>query len=204
MEISRVPLHGRTVTLLPLHPVHRDLLHEAGKPEEIWTHTRMRIRSEADADDFILQALQQQDAIAYLILDRESGRAAGSTRIYDISTENLSAEIGYTWIAPDYWRTSVNTECKFLMLRHCFEQLGLIRVQLKTDVRNARSRQAIERIGAVQEGILRNHLRMPDGRVRDTVFYSILNREWPRVKAGLQERLGGGLMQLTTQETIWP
>ena len=111
---------------------------------------------------------------------------AGATHYLNIMPKDPGLEIGGTWYGIEFQRTPVNTECKYLMLRHAFETLGCIRVQLKTDSRNERSQKAIERIGAVKEGVLRNHMILPDGRIRDSVFYSILDREWPEVKKNLE------------------
>ena len=118
------------------------------------------------------------------------GRAVGSTRYGNIEPAHRKLEIGWTWIAPAWQRTAVNTECKYLLLSHAFEDLGADRVELKTDARNAASRAAILRIGAIQEGILRHHMLAAGGRVRDTVYFSILADEWPDVKAGLERKLG--------------
>ncbi len=124
-------------------------------------------------------------------MDQQSDKIVGSTRFLDISISHRHAEIGWTWLAPHVWRTRINTECKYLLLRHGFETLDLIRVQLKTDRRNLTSQQAIERIGGQKEGILRKHRIMPNGYIRDSVYYSILDEEWPLVKTRLQRILNG-------------
>ncbi len=116
---------------------------------------------------------------------------AGATRYLNIVPKDRGLEIGGTWYGPEFQRTAVNTECKYLLLRHAFESLGCIRVQLKTDLRNERSQKAIERIGAVKEGVLRNHMILPDGRIRHSVFYSILDSEWLEVKKRLGEMMNG-------------
>ena len=131
-----------------------------------------------------------KDAFPFAIIDRASGTLVGSTRYYDISQTNRSLEIGSTWLTPRAWRTAVNTECKYLLLKHCFESLGTIRVQLKTDSRNLRSQKAIERLGASKEGILRNHMILPNGYIRDSVYYSIIEQEWPAIKGRLEGMLG--------------
>jgi len=113
----------------------------------------------------------------------------GSTRFLNISIQNRNLEIGSTWLSPTVWRTRINTECKYLLLKHCFETLGTIRVQLKTDSRNVRSQRSIERLGAVKEGVLRNHMIMPDGYLRDSVVYSIIDKEWVQVKNKLESML---------------
>jgi N-acetyltransferase len=146
-------------------------------------------------DAWLWEALEGVEAgtyVAWATVDRLTGRAVGSTRFGDIALEHGRVEIGWTWIAPSNQRTAVNTEAKLLQLAYAFDDLGATRVALKTDGRNLRSQAAIERLGAVREGVLRRHMRLPDGYVRDTVYYSILSDEWPGVKAGLEERLARG------------
>jgi RimJ/RimL family protein N-acetyltransferase len=130
--------------------------------------------------------------VAWATVERATRQAVGSTRFGDIAPEHGRVEIGWTWIAPSRQRTAVNTEAKLLQLTYAFETLGAGRVALKTDARNSRSQRAIERLGAVREGVLRRHIRLPDGYMRDTVYYSILGDEWPAVKARLEERLARG------------
>lgn len=131
-------------------------------------------------------AHERGELVAFAIVDTASGEAVGGTTLFDYSAENRRLEIGYTWLARPAWRTAINTEAKFLLLRHAFEVLGCGRVQLKTDVRNVRSQTAIARIGGVREGVLRAHMVMPDGFVRDSVMFSIVASEWPAVKARLE------------------
>src|SRR5204862_4098764 len=138
------------------------------------------IRTPEDMRGYIETALQQQAAgqsLPFATIDTASGHAVGSTRYANIDTVNCRLEIGYTWIAPPWQRTAVNTEAKFLMLRHAFETWGCLRVQLKTDSLNERSRNAIARLGAQQEGILRNHMRTHTGRMRHSVLFSIIDSE---------------------------
>ena len=125
--------------------------------------------------------------LVFVVIHLETGRAVGSTRYMDIQPQHRGLEIGGTWYAREHQRTGVNTECKYLLLRHAFEVLGCIRVQLKTDSRNEPSQRAIERIGAAREGVLRNHMIMPDGHFRHSVYYSIVDSEWPQVKARLEQ-----------------
>lgn len=127
--------------------------------------------------------------VAWATIDQRSGHAVGSTRFGDMAPEHGRLEIGWTWIAPSHQRTALNTEAKLLQLGYAFDELGATRVALKTDGRNVRSQAAIERLGGVREGVLRKHIRLPDGFLRDTVYYSILADEWPAVKARLEERL---------------
>ncbi|HBZ83426.1 MULTISPECIES: GNAT family N-acetyltransferase [Brevibacillus] len=179
-------LTGVNVTLAPLELRHAEDLYEAGRFPDIWGLTQGRIQSLEDAKEYVSKALEQKNAFPFVIVEQKTQKAVGSTRFYDISIPNKSLEIGSTWLTPAMWRTSINTEAKYLLLKYCFETAGAIRVQLKTDSRNVRSQKAIERLGAVKEGILRNHMILPDGYVRDTIYYSILDREWPAVKARLE------------------
>ena len=127
--------------------------------------------------------------VPFAIVLNETNRAVGSTRYMDIRPDHRGLEIGWTWLAPEVQRTRVNTETKYLLLRHAFEGLGAIRVQLKTDARNLRSQRAIERLGGVMEGVHRRHMQMHDGHIRDTVYYSILDTEWPTVKSKIELKL---------------
>jgi RimJ/RimL family protein N-acetyltransferase len=138
--------------------------------------------------DILARARRGTD-LPFVAIHLESGRVAGATRYLNIMPNDRGLEIGGTWYGPEFQRTVVNTECKYLLLQHAFETLGSIRVQLKTDLRNERSQRAIERIGAVKEGVLRNHMILPDGRIRHSVFYSILDTEWPEVKQRLEEMM---------------
>lgn len=189
MEVKPVRLTGSKVELIPMEIGHKEGLYEAGRYPEIWAVTQGAIATPEDAESYINKALGTPATVPFVIAERESGRILGSTRLFDISVPNRNLEIGSTWLTPDAWRTAVNTECKYLLLRHCFETLGTIRVQLKTDSRNTRSQRAIERLGAVKEGVLRNHMILPDGYVRDSVYYSIVDREWPQVKLRLESFL---------------
>jgi len=128
--------------------------------------------------------------LPFAVILLENGRAIGGTRFMDIRSQHCGVEIGGTWYATSSQRTTVNTECKYLLLCHAFEVWHCIRVQFKTDLRNERSQRALERIGAMREGILRNHMILRDGTVRHSVYYSILDNEWPVVKRGLEEKLG--------------
>jgi RimJ/RimL family protein N-acetyltransferase len=143
---------------------------------------------------FITELLELRQAgtdLPFTVVFRETGRAIGMSRYLNIEPANRTVEIGGTWYRPEYQRTRVNTECKFLLLRHAFETLDCIRVQFKADVRNERSQRALERIGAVKEGVLRDHMILPDGTVRSSAFFSILAGEWPGVKAQLIRKLSG-------------
>lgn len=136
-----------------------------------------------------LKAKNEKTEFPFVIVDKQSGDIIGSTRFMDIDDKHQRLEIGYTWLTPAYWRTAINTNCKYLLLRYSFEHLHLQRVQIKTDHENIRSQQAIERIGATKEGILRNHMIRKDGTTRHTVMYSITIEEWPQVKKHLESLL---------------
>lgn len=194
MEIEPVTLTGRNVRLEPLSEAHVPDLTIAGRNRSIWRYMLYgNIETEEQMRAWVLEILQRQAMgtdLPFAVIHLESGRAIGATRYLEIHSEHRGLEIGGTWYGVEYHRTATNTECKYLLLRHAFEILGVIRVQLKTDLRNERSQRAIERIGAVREGILRNHMITPDGTIRDSVFYSILDREWPLVKQRLEAMLG--------------
>lgn len=178
--------------LLPMDITHVTGLFEAGRNPEIWTYLPMRVATIEDAERFVHQALEaREQGIEYpfVVFDQLTQRIVGSTRFCDIQAANRNLEIGWTWYSPDVWRTCINTECKYLLLRYCFETLDLLRVQLKTDSRNLRSQQAIERIGGIREGVLRRHRIMYDGYVRDSVYFSILADEWLGVKKRLESML---------------
>ncbi|WP_409174151.1 GNAT family N-acetyltransferase [Brevibacillus fortis] len=194
LTIEPVILEGKLVRLEPLRMAHVDGIWEAGAYEEIWPHMSVTIRTREDAQAFILQALKNEQAqteLPFAIIRQEDEQIIGSTRFLGIAKKDRGLEIGFTWLTPSVWKTGVNTECKWLLLHHCFEQLGCIRVQLKTDSRNLNSQRAIARIGGIREGVLRNHMVMPDGYIRDSVYFSILDREWPEAKQKLQLLLFG-------------
>lgn len=191
LVVPPVTLEGRTVRLEPLTLTHAAELASLCE-ERIFEFTLKMMHSPAELEGYIgaaLEAASQGVEQPFLIREQGTGAALGTTRYMAISRHDRNLEIGHTWMTPRVWRTRVNTECKFLLLRHAFETLQVMRVQLKTDRRNARSRAAIERIGAKFEGILRHHMLVRDGVVRDSALYSILDTEWPEVKARLEEHL---------------
>ncbi len=189
---ERIVLEGRVVRLEPFEERHRDdLLAAASEDPSIWDFMSSDLADATTWPAYLADA-QGPDFVAWATVERASGLAVGSTRFGDIAPEHDRVEIGWTWIAPSRHRTAVNSEAKLLQLTYAFETLGAGRVALKTDGRNERSQRAIERLGAVREGVLRRHMRLPDGYVRDTVYYSILADEWPAVKARLIERLSNG------------
>lgn len=187
-------LEGTHVRLEPLTRAHAVSLWEPAADPSIWTWTSV-IRSRADLERWVEAALRARDAgtaLPFATVDRASGRPAGGTRFGSIEPAHRRVEIGWTWLAPPWQRTALNTEAKLLMLRHAFETWGCMRVELKTDALNARSRAAILRLGATEEGTLRRHMIMEDGRVRDTVSYAFLADAWPDVRRRLEARLARG------------
>jgi N-acetyltransferase len=190
--MSYPQLNGRYVEMLPLRAEHAPALWEAGKFPEIWAYFRDPVTSLRGMEEWIATALRDGDqngAMPYAIRDRQEGSLVGSTRLFDIQPGNRNGEIGYTWYTPAAQRTAVNTECKLLLLSHAFESLDFLRVQFKTCTRNVASQKAVERLGAVKEGALRDHIVCHDGYVRTSVYYSILQREWPAVKKRLEGSL---------------
>ncbi len=192
LTIEPVALEGARVRLEPLSFGHLDALSELGLDEELWRWIPAPVRTRDEMRGYIESALEEQSkgtALPFATVERASGRAIGSTRYGNIDRSNRRVEIGWTWVARDWQRTAVNTEAKYLMLRHAFETLGCIRVELKTDSMNERSRKAILRLGAKEEGIFRNHLITWSGRIRHTVYFSFVDSEWPAAKARLEKML---------------
>ncbi len=192
-KIEPITLSGNSVRLEPLQMKHATDLYQAAQDATIWTYmTRLPIRSLREMEQMISDALQEQSqlvSLPFAIIDLSQEKAVGSTRYLDIKPQQRGLEIGWTWLTPSVQRSGINTECKYLLLRYAFEQWGAIRVQLKTHHLNFKSQRAIERLGAVKEGTLRNHVIMPDGSYRHSVYYSILENEWPAVKAGLEAKM---------------
>ena len=190
--IAPVTLTGKFVRLEPMTEAHIPALAEIGVGQEFW-HFMLygEMKTEADMRNWVLDILSRHGDAPFVAVHLASGRVAGATRYLNVSPKDRGLEIGGTWYGLDFQRTAVNTECKYLLLKHAFETLGAIRVQLKTDARNVRSQKAIERIGAVKEGILRKHMILPDGYIRDSVFYSIVDSEWEGVKSRLETILYG-------------
>lgn len=193
MNVKPVVLTGEFVRLEPLTRDHVAGLTAVGLEDSIWEYMPYGLmRNEDDIRQWvstILNRASEGTDLPFVVIHTASGRVAGTTRYMEIRPEHHGLEIGGTWYGAEFRRTRVNTECKYLLLRQAFEELNCIRVQLKTDSRNERSQRAIERIGAVKEGTLRNHMILPDGEVRHSIYYSILNSEWPGVKKKLQEML---------------
>jgi N-acetyltransferase len=190
--IEPVTLEGRHIRLEPLTLNHHAGLCEIGLDPELWRWIPTQVRSREEMADYIGLALQGQadgNALPFANVEQRTGHVVGCTRYMNIDKGNRHVEIGSTWIGKPWQRTAVNTEAKYLMLRHAFETLGCFRVELKTDALNQQSRNAILRIGAVQEGIFRSHVLCWDGRVRDSVYFSVIDSEWPGVKARLEEKM---------------
>ncbi len=188
-----VTLTGKVVRLEPLSEAHIPALALAGREESIWKYMLYAdLTSEESMTAWVRDMLRRQQTgtdLPFAVIHLASGRAAGATRYLEMRPPHRSLEIGGTWYAPEFQRTAVNTECKYLMLKYAFEVMKCIRVQFKADLRNERSVLAIERMGAVREGVLRNHYILQDGTFRDSVYFSILDREWPEVKRRLEQRL---------------
>lgn len=193
-DFSPVTLAGRHVRLEPLEAGHADTLWMIAGDPAIWRWYPMRMENIVDMRHWVDTALDEQrrgQSLPFVQRDVATGALVGSTRFGNIAREHRRAEIGWTWLASPAQRTAVNTEAKLLLLRHAFETLRLNRVELKTDALNERSRQAIARIGAQQEGIFRKHMVTHTGRLRDTVYFSITHEEWPAVQRRLSGFLAG-------------
>ncbi len=189
--ILKTVLEEGQVRLEPLGEEHLDELFSVSD-QSVWKYMPIRLVNRNDFASFIQRAQQMRDngtALAFAVIEKNSGEIAGSTGYWNFVDEHKRVEIGFTWYAPKWQRTHLNTSCKLLLLTHAFEELKLNRVEFKTDSLNARSRTAIARIGAVEEGIFRNHVIQPDGRLRHSVYFSIINEQWPDVKTRLLERL---------------
>jgi RimJ/RimL family protein N-acetyltransferase len=189
-------LSGSHVRLVPLSLDHVPALCEAGLDPEIWRWTPSKVDSPAGMRAFVTEALAERDAgraIPFAQVETATGRVAGSTRLANIDRTHCRAEIGWTWIGRPWQRTAINTEAKLLLFTHAFEVMGCKRVELKTDALNVPSRRAIARLGAVQEGIFRRHMITDSGRSRDTVYFSVIDEEWPAVRQRLKDRLHDGL-----------
>lgn len=188
-----VTLTGTHVRLEPMTEAHIPGLAEIGVGQDFWDFMLYgMMNTEADMANWvrdILSRVEKGADLPFAAIHLASGRVAGATRYLNMMPQDRGLEIGGTWYGPEFQRTVVNTECKYLLLKYAFETLNCIRVQFKTDLRNERSQKAIQRLGAVKEGVLRNHMILPDGRFRHSVFYSILDTEWPGVKRSLEEKL---------------
>ena len=190
--------------LKPMLPGHADALVEAAMDGDLPSLKVTIVPAKTNVAEYMQLAFdhQAQDlAIPFVTTLKDSGRIIGSTRFFKIDRVNGTGEIGHTWISGSWQRSFVNTECKYLMLRYAFEELHWMRVQLSTDELNARSRAAILRLGAQQEGILRKERVMPDGRIRNSVVFSIIDDEWPSIRAGLEQKVRAGGAEPTFEAT---
>jgi N-acetyltransferase len=197
LEIAHVILSTNQVLLRPLELSDEAALIEASRDGALWEKTTTTVPRPDEMRAYIEKARSQVaagTALPFTIVVRDGDRVAGTTRYMNIDPVNHRLEIGTTWIAKSWQRSFVNTHAKFLLLRHAFETLGCIAVELRTHSLNHQSRQAIERLGAKQDGLLRRHMIMPDGHIRDTVVYSIIREEWSAIKAELSQRLGAGAL----------
>ena len=193
--VTPLTLEGSVVRLEPIQQDHAQLFWEAAKDsmDDIFRWIPYSMKTAEDFRKLVAKAFDEQErgeSVVFATVDRTSGRVIGSTRFMNIDRVNRRVEIGSTWIAPKFQRTAVNTEAKYLMLCHAFETWGCVRVELKTDALNEKSRNAILRLGAKEEGTLRKHVSTWTGRIRDSVYFSILDTEWPAVKARLETFLG--------------
>ena len=186
-EVNPVLLKGHSVRLEPLSQEHAQGLFNRGQDADDWAYMpRACFVDMADTRQWVDEALQAPAQVPFAILETGKGKVIGSTRFINIRPEHRGLEIGWTWLGREWQRTAVNTEVKYLLLMHAFERLGCVRVEFKADGRNVRSQRALERIGATREGVLRNHMIVQSDYLRDSVYYSVLNREWPEVKAHLE------------------
>jgi RimJ/RimL family protein N-acetyltransferase len=192
MKIEPLILEGKFVRLEPLRFEHLDALCAVGLEKSMWILTTNVMENSGDMRHYVETALkdfERKVSLPFVTIEKSSNRIVGSTRFGNIDVKNLKAEIGWTWINPEWQKTFVNTEAKLLMLAHAFETWECIRVEFKTDVLNEKSRNALLRIGAKEEGILRQHMITETGRFRDSVYFSIIDSEWESVKASLQDKL---------------
>ncbi len=192
IALHPVALENEWVRLEPLRAAHVEPLARIAFDPRVWEHLPIRFEELADVETFVANSLRREaegTALPFAIVSRAEDRVVGTTALFDYSPDRRAAEIGWTWHTPDVWGTPTNRAAKVLLLAHAFETLGLVRVYFKTDIRNTRSQRAIEKLGATREGVWRKHMQRNDGSWRDSVFYSVLDDEWPRVKAALHSGL---------------
>ena len=192
IDIKPLTLSGTSVRLEPMTLAHVAALSRVGLEPELWRWIPSPVTTAEEMRSYVQTALDEQQrgvSLPFVIVDEASGQIIGSTRYGNIEVANRRLEIGWTWLTPAFQRSRANTEAKLLLLTHAFEILGMNRVELKTDALNAKSRAAIGRIGATQEGIFRRHMITASGRIRDTVYFSIIDSEWPTIKARLLDKI---------------
>lgn len=183
MNISK--LENNCVILKPMVLEDVEGIYKAGADERIWKHMSVCLTTREAVEQYVIQAIAEQEAgsaYPFVIIHPKDNEIIGATWFLDISMSHKRLEIGSTWLNPNYWQTEINTNCKYLLLKYCFEELQWNRVQIKTDHENVRSQKAIERIGAFKEGVLRNHMIRRNGTIRHTVMYSITSEEWPNLQ----------------------
>jgi N-acetyltransferase len=186
MRVEPVTLRGDLVRLEPLAQEHAQGLYNRGRTADDWRYMpRSSFIDMADVRQWIEEALASSNQLPFVIVETGKGKAVGSTRYLNIRPEHRSLEIGWTWLGQEWQRTGINTEAKLLLLAHAFERLGCLRVEFKTDARNLRSQRALERIGATREGVMRNHMIVQSNFVRDSVYFSVIDSDWPEVKERL-------------------
>jgi RimJ/RimL family protein N-acetyltransferase len=201
INLQSVTLEGEAVRLVPLSQEHVPHLWNVAKNDlaDIFRWIPYRVQDYTDIEQVVLKGLDEQQrgvSLPFATVEKNSGAVVGSTRFMNIDVPNRKVEIGSTWIAPAWQRTAINTEAKYLMLAHAFDQWGCIRVELKTDALNQKSRNAILRIGAKEEGTLRHHMITHTGRLRDTVYFSIMKFEWPHVRCRMAEKISQGAIRM--------
>lgn len=183
-------LENNKIKLLPLQIEHaKDLFHINSL--EVWDFMLRKVKEESDMLENVASKIklrEQMNALPFVVILKNTNEVVGTTSLYEIDFNHKSCELGATWYAPEFQRTFVNSDCKYLLLQYCFEELGFVRVQFKTDERNIRSQKAIERLGAVKEGVMRNEKILEDGFIRNTVLYSIIKDDWSTIKQGFKDR----------------
>lgn len=192
MKVEPVILEGKFVRLEPLRVDHLPAICEVGMDQSLWKWTNNIVETEADLERYVREAMTAQmlgTAVPFVTIERESGTIVGSTRFMNIDTDHKKAEIGSTWINPKWQRTAINSEAKLLMMTHAFEVWGCVRVELKTDSNNEKSKNAMRRIGCSEEGTLRNHMITEAGRHRHSVYFSVIESEWESAKAILASKI---------------
>lgn len=188
--MENIVLVNEVVTLRTMELTDIDAIFEAGNFSEIWTHLAATIESREDAAYFVEQSLLNQKLgkeHPFVIIDNKTNRIIGGTKLMDLDTTHMRISLGFSWLSPTYWRSPINSNCKYLLMQYCFEVLQVNRVQIQADERNIRSRNAIARIGATQEGIFRDHMIRKDGTPRNTVIFSVIRPEWPMVKMHMEQ-----------------
>ncbi|MDS9472898.1 GNAT family N-acetyltransferase [Sporosarcina pasteurii] len=196
--MENIVLVNDIVTLRTMELTDIDAIFEAGNYNEIWTHLAITIQSREDAANFVKESLLNQSLgkeHSFVIIDNKTNRIIGGTKLKNLDHTHMRIELGYSWLSPSYWRSPINTNCKYLLMQYCFEVLHLNRVQIQADERNVRSRNAIARIGATQEGIFRDHMIRKDGTPRNTVIFSVIRPEWPIVKMHMEQLMNRRIEQ---------